>query len=79
MLPHISYRRAFKRVVINAGKQLFIERQPVGSPVVLDPAQKQRFEELVIHPDGNAHPHPDDGPGGFVEHEFITPGLQRYF
>ncbi len=79
LCPHISYHRTFKEVRVNAQKRLFIEKQPVGSEMLLDDAQQMRFISLVNHPNGSAV-EPCTSPGDrFRVYELIDPGLQDYF
>ncbi|GAB6905454.1 Radical SAM domain iron-sulfur cluster-binding oxidoreductase [Desulfosarcina cetonica] len=79
LCPHISYRRVFKTIDVNREKRIFVEKQIVCREITLDVRQQRRFEALVIHPDGLAHPKPTEKETGFEDYEFIAPGLQTYF
>jgi pyruvate formate-lyase activating enzyme-like uncharacterized protein len=79
LCPHISYHRAFKTVRLNREKEIFIEKQPVGRQMILDDDQRRRFVSMVLDPREPIHPAGDPTATGFMNHEFISPGLQDYF
>ncbi len=79
LCPHISYHRTFKEVRINQEKQLFIEKQPVSTEILLDDAQQTRFKSQVNHPDSLAIQPGTCAVDRFEDYEFIQPGLQDYF
>jgi pyruvate formate-lyase activating enzyme-like uncharacterized protein len=79
LCPHISYHRTFKEVRVNSEKRLFIEKQPVGSGIHLDDAQRTRFISIVNHPDRAGAQNDSSSEDRFLDYELIQPGLQDYY
>ncbi|MDX2452426.1 radical SAM protein [Desulfosarcina sp.] len=79
LCPHISYHRTFKEIRVNSEKRLFIEKQPVGSEIHIDDAQRTRFMSIVNHPASPVVQNHNSSDDRFRDYELIQPGLQDYF
>ena len=79
LCPHISYHRTFKTVRLSRETEIFIEKQPVGRQTILDEDQRRRFVAMVLDPQVPVQPTGVSTMDGFMDHEFIRPGLQDYF
>jgi pyruvate formate-lyase activating enzyme-like uncharacterized protein len=79
LCPHISYRRTFKEIRVNADKKIFIEKQPAGAETRLDDEQQRYFQAMATHPDRQVAESGLFSVGGLADYEFVQSGLQDYF
>jgi uncharacterized protein len=79
LAPNISYRHMFKELLLDGGKKIYIEKQPLRIDIETDEATRSFFENLLVT--GVPHPTPGVGPVSteVLDFEFIRPGLQDYF
>jgi uncharacterized protein len=75
MSPALSYHHPFKDVRLSTGRKIYVEKRN-RKALALDKDQTAFFEQRVLS--GQILPGEEKDPG-FLDEEFIRPGLQTYF
>ena len=77
--PSVSYLCAFKEVRLNPARNIFVERRPLRTGLLLQSADRRFLEKTIFRPDGDSPESICPVSPDIAEFELIRPGLQDYF